>query len=493
VKVTHAATKPQPNTCDLSIKNLSDDHRKQIEQSTVPGAAKTKVPLVLSAGYRGRQSVIFSGELRSGHSVPSGSTLVTELTTGDGDDALTQTRLSIALSRGSTAEQGMRKILEALGVGEGNLAEGIARIKQQALAAQLFSRGVVLKGAAAELMTHFCRSVGLEWSIQNGALQLTALGQPIGGQAVAIDADHGMLGSPTVDTEGHPLGEDGDAPRHRARRRDRRQCAHGERRLPRPVGRDARRHGGLRLGPRHRGGEVLMPRSQVRLGEIFDAVAGGVMGDVHKVMPGIVVAYHPSSAPTGGSPGAPARVDVQPAVHDVRQDTGTGDRVSEPWQVLPEVPVAFPRGGGFSLRWKLAPGDKVTLVSFDLDPTAHFGTGQAEDPPDVRRHGGGYWLALPYDLTDGGALEDPGDDLVVTLPGGNEIRANATAIALGHSPSDFVALASLVAAELAKITLTLTPMVTAFNAPVAPMVSLGPGVVPPYVAGSVAAVVVKAK
>jgi hypothetical protein len=202
VKVTHSATKPQPNTCDLSIKNLSEDHRKAIEQSTVPGAAKTKVPVVLSAGYRGRQSVLFSGELRAGHSIRTGGTWVTELTTGDGDDALTQTRLSIALSRGSTHEQGIKKILEALGVGEGNLSAGITRLKEQALAAQLFSRGVVLKGGAAELMTHFCRSVGLEWSIQNGALQLTALGQPLNGQAVLVDADHGMLGSPTVDTKG---------------------------------------------------------------------------------------------------------------------------------------------------------------------------------------------------------------------------------------------------------------------------------------------------
>lgn len=202
VKVSKGATKPQPNTCDLSIFNLNADHRKQIEQPTTPGAAKAKVPVVVSAGYRGRQTVIFSGELRAGHSLRNGSTWVTELTTGDGDDALTQTRLSIALSKGSTAEHGIRQILGALGVGEGNLSAGVTRLKEQALAAQLFSRGVVLKGAAAELMTHFCRSVGLEWSIQGGALQLTAIGQPLGGQAIVVDAEHGMLGAPTVDTKG---------------------------------------------------------------------------------------------------------------------------------------------------------------------------------------------------------------------------------------------------------------------------------------------------
>lgn len=238
-----------------------------------------------------------------------------------------------------------------------------------------------------------------------------------------------------------------------------------------------------------------MPRAQVSLSEVIGAAVGGVLGDVHKVMPGIVKAYYPSSAPSGPTPGAPARVDVQPAVHDVRQDTEGGDRVSEPWPVLPEVPVAFPSGGGISVRWKLLPGDKVTLVSFDLDPTAHFGTGEAEDPPDARRHGGGYWLALPYDLTDAGALEDPGDDLVITLPGGNEIRANATTIKLGHNPSDFVALASLVDANMTSIATILTALALFANGTSAgtPVVTLGPPTIPPFTPTPVAASVTKAK
>ncbi len=203
VKVTAGSVKPQPNTCDLKICNLSPSHRKELEASTVPGKGTKKVPVQISAGYKARSSVIFSGELRAAHSVPTGDgTIVTELTTGDGDDALTQARLSIALGPGTTATQGVKAILAGLGVGEGNLSSAIKRLQQQALAAQLFSRGVVLKGSAAELMTDFCRSVGLDWSIQNGSLQLTALGQPVQGQAILIDADHGLIGSPTVDTKG---------------------------------------------------------------------------------------------------------------------------------------------------------------------------------------------------------------------------------------------------------------------------------------------------
>lgn len=202
VKVTGAATKPQANTCDLEILNLSPSHRKELETSTVPGKGTKVVPVVISAGYLGRQTVIFSGELRAATTTTDGPRAVTHLTTGDGDQALTQQRLTIALGPGATATQGIKAILAGLGIGDGNLQQGIALLQGQPLAAQLFSKGVCLKGQASELMTDFCRSAGLDWSIQNGKLQITALGQPVAGQAVLLDSDHGLIGSPAVDTTG---------------------------------------------------------------------------------------------------------------------------------------------------------------------------------------------------------------------------------------------------------------------------------------------------
>lgn len=205
VKVTAGGQKPQPNTCDLKIWNLSPTHRKQLEQSTIPGAAgaATKiVPVIVTAGYTARQSVLFSGELRAAHSVTDGADIVTELSTGDGDQALTQQRLSIALGPGAGAVQGLQQLVAALGVGQGNVQKAIALLQATPLAAQLFVKGVCMKGAAADVMSEFCRSVGLDWSIQHGQLQFTALGQPVQGQAILLDADHGLIGSPTVDTKG---------------------------------------------------------------------------------------------------------------------------------------------------------------------------------------------------------------------------------------------------------------------------------------------------
>lgn len=172
-------------------------------------------------------------------------------------------------------------------------------------------------------------------------------------------------------------------------------------------------------------------RRQITLGEVLDAQGAGVAASIYKVWPGIVTAYH---AAVAGS--SPATVDVQPAVHDVRTHTELGTVVYEPWPVLPAVPLAWAKGNGAAIQFPMAKGDGVTLLSYDLDPSAHRASGETADPIDTRRHGGSYWVALPFDVTDPGALADPGSNLVVLPPAGGVIALGGT------SPTDAVALAT---------------------------------------------------
>lgn len=201
--------KGEPNTASIKVVNLSPATRKTIEATNTPtatggstGGAATVVPCVLVAGYQNATSTLFSGELRAAQTVQDGARLVTELSTGDGDQAISQTRLTVALGQGSTAAQGLRSILSAMGVGQGNLSSALTVISQNPALANMFALGRVFKGSASEIMTQFCRASGLEWSIQNGQIQFLPLGQPLAGQAILIDSSHGMEGSPTVDTKG---------------------------------------------------------------------------------------------------------------------------------------------------------------------------------------------------------------------------------------------------------------------------------------------------
>ena len=65
----------------------------------------------------------------------------------------------------------------------------------------LFPKGTVLSGNASRELTDLCRSVGAEWSVQNGAVQLLQIGEPLAGKAVELGPDSGLVGSPTIDNK----------------------------------------------------------------------------------------------------------------------------------------------------------------------------------------------------------------------------------------------------------------------------------------------------
>lgn len=208
--IATAAGKPHPNTCDLKVWNLSPDHQKALAQATIPGArsvtttpgqTNTVVPVRIEAGYVGALAQIFLGELRAAQTVVDGPNRITELSTGDGDKAIQQNRISVTFGPATTAGAVMRRLLQVLGVGQGNLPKAL-QLLQKAGVAQMYVKGACLKGPASDHMTDLCRSAGLEWSIQDGQLQVLNLGQPLDGQAVLVAPGFGMVGSPTVDTKG---------------------------------------------------------------------------------------------------------------------------------------------------------------------------------------------------------------------------------------------------------------------------------------------------
>lgn len=173
-----------------------------------------------------------------------------------------------------------------------------------------------------------------------------------------------------------------------------------------------------------------MSRRQITLSEIVQAYGESIKSTMYHTLPGVVKAYYASDG----------TADVQPAVNDVRFDPDTDERVSEAFPIIPKVKIKYPGGGGFSITFPLQAGDKVTLLAYDLDPTVHQATGNVEDPQDVRRHGGTYWLCMPGDLTD-----------AAPVPTAGQITIDGPGITLGKGATDFVALASLVKTELTSI------------------------------------------
>lgn len=182
--------KPEPNTAKIQIWNLSASQRRQLE------TAKS-IPVRLEAGYAetGLTQVYF-GEVRSAWSYNDGpGDIVTEIGTGDGEQAARE-RIHIPLGPKSPPDQALAAIAKALGVGPGNLAKATTVLRSRTKA--IFPVASALSGNAYRNMTDFCRSADLEWSIQDGNLQILDRDKATEQTALLVSAATGLVGSPSA-------------------------------------------------------------------------------------------------------------------------------------------------------------------------------------------------------------------------------------------------------------------------------------------------------
>jgi hypothetical protein len=135
-------------------------------------------------------------------------------------------------------------------------------------------------------------------------------------------------------------------------------------------------------------------------------------------LPGKVVSYDPDTK----------TAVVEEAVHD-----------GDPPPPLLDVPVKFPRGGGYRLVWPLQPGDEVTLVFYGLDPSRFRASGERSLVNIIRRHGR-YPVALPgseselfadYEPATEGLHLGKDDGTVEIVVGASQIKLGSTSAAAG--------------------------------------------------------------
>lgn len=179
-------------TLDLEIRNLSPEHRREIQT-----APRFHTFVEVTAGYEGATSLIFRGDLRKAVPAREGTDWVVKVTAGDGEHALRNARVSRSFAPGTTVEAVVRHIAEAMGVGAGNAATALRGASLGALGAAL-PEGTILHGGAADELTRLCAAAGKVWSIQEGNLQVLDLGGHLARSAILLSADTGMIESPEV-------------------------------------------------------------------------------------------------------------------------------------------------------------------------------------------------------------------------------------------------------------------------------------------------------
>jgi hypothetical protein len=184
--------KTAANKAEINVYGLNREHRKQIDQMKTPAVS-------LDAGYQGGSSQIFLGFLRTGLTTRQGPDVVTHLGSGDGEEKIRKSRVAISIAKGTPNYPILVSIAKAVGVEDGNLGEAL---KSLAAIAPKWPAGTVLYGSASREMTHICKALDLEWSVQAGKLQILPRGKPLPGAALKLNDISGLLDAPTLDNKG---------------------------------------------------------------------------------------------------------------------------------------------------------------------------------------------------------------------------------------------------------------------------------------------------
>ena len=188
-----SSLKPEPNTADVEVYNLSDAHRSQLETETAQ-------VLKLEVGYGDRTHQIFLGEVRTCYTQVNGPDRITKFSSGDGEQAVLGTRIRVTYGNQIQVDTAISEIAKVLGIGVGNLAPVAAKLKAKGLAS-IYPQGVALSGNAWRELQTIARSCGLEATIQDGALMLLEVGQALAGSAVRLSPSTGLIGSPSADSD----------------------------------------------------------------------------------------------------------------------------------------------------------------------------------------------------------------------------------------------------------------------------------------------------
>lgn len=182
-----------PNKARINIYNLSADTRARLSKLS-------QAQVTLHAGYTDTVARIFDGQTRKGATgiqhAKTNTDWVTRLECGDGEAAFTQKEFTGSFAAGTPVTKVATALADALGLGRGNL-EAAMRAGSFRQGITEFPHGLAVNGRASEELVKLMKTLGLEASIQDGQLQVLRPRETLGGQAVLLNKQTGLLGTPS--------------------------------------------------------------------------------------------------------------------------------------------------------------------------------------------------------------------------------------------------------------------------------------------------------
>ena len=110
------------------------------------------------------------------------------------------------------------------------------------------------------------------------------------------------------------------------------------------------------------------------LGDALEAKMRDRLKELHTSLPGIIKSFDAKTQ----------TATVQPAINRIWVDDGGGGSIPIP--LCSNVPVQFPRGGGYVLTFPVTPGDECLLVFAERAIDNWWANGGNQDPAEFRMH-----------------------------------------------------------------------------------------------------------
>ncbi len=178
----------EPNKGEITVTNLAPRSR---------AALQTKgVKAVLEVGYSSTGLTrIFVMDVRTIDHVREKSDWQTVLKGGDGERAFRYAQASESFAADTKAGDILKYLGKQLGLDKGNIDTEAKRLTVK------FGQGYVVCGSAQSALDRLLGSLGYDYSIQDGALQILETGEAITGTAIPlISPESGLIGSPEAGT-----------------------------------------------------------------------------------------------------------------------------------------------------------------------------------------------------------------------------------------------------------------------------------------------------
>lgn len=175
---------PESNKATIDIYNLSQKSRDRIRE--------LDQSVTLSAGYTEASGleVIFVGDISLINHAHARPEVVTRIEANDGEIILRESRLSLSYKEGFSVRQILSDIATKLKVPQK------VNLTTMDFTDKTFANGYAFIGQAKEALDTLTKTVGLEWSFQNGELKIQPDGSTDFTRSIVVNSATGLIGSP---------------------------------------------------------------------------------------------------------------------------------------------------------------------------------------------------------------------------------------------------------------------------------------------------------